>query len=122
VNNRLAFYVGWFVSLVLLPLLALFGCKQTLPPEPDYVVFPPWQGDAGDAGFDAELDVPADCRLACESMAKVGCPESTPAGRTCGSVCAAAERAGFGLKPFCIAAASTPDQIRACGTVECRGR
>lgn len=94
------------------------SCKETLPPEPDYVIFPPYQ----DASVDAELEVDALCRVACESLAKVGCPESAPAGRTCGSVCTAAMNAGIDLNAICIAAASTPDQIRACGTVECKGR
>lgn len=95
------------------------GCKETIPPEPDIVIYPPYQ----DASVDAEFTIiPADCRLACESLARVGCPESAPAGRTCGSVCAAALYEGIDLPTICIAAASTPDQIRACGMVKCKGR
>lgn len=105
---------AWAVALV----LSCSSCKEQLPPEPPYVVFPPYQ----DASVDAELEVPADCRLACESLAKMGCPESAPAGRTCGSVCAAAEREGIDLPTICIANASTPDQARACGMIRCKGR
>ena len=98
-------------------VLSCSSCKETLHPEPPYVIFPP-----DDAGQDAELEVPADCRLACENLAKMGCPESHPAGRSCGSVCAAAEREGIDLPTLCIANASTPDQARACGQIKCKGR
>jgi hypothetical protein len=100
--------------------LSLASCPQRQTPSENYdiTVFPAY-GDAApaDAG-----EVSADCRLSCESMAKVGCPESAPAGGTCGSVCMAATSNGFDLKSMCIAAASTPDQIRACcpsGTAGC---
>lgn len=113
---------------LLAAVLAFVNCacptSPPYPPEPPVVVFPPY-----DAGPLPPLEtcsdgssVPADCRLACESLAKLGCPESAPAGRTCGCVCAFAEDAGLPLNAWCIAAASTPDQIRACGTVRCLGR
>jgi hypothetical protein len=105
---------AWAIALC----LSCSSCKETLPPEPPYVVFPPYQ----DASVDAELDVDPLCRLACESLAKMGCPESAPAGRTCGSVCTAAEQQGIDLPTICIANASTPDQVRACGMVRCQGR
>lgn len=99
-------------------VFALSSCKETLPPEPPYVVFPPYQ----DASVDAELDVDPLCRVACENLAKMGCPESAPAGRTCGSVCTAAELNGLDLPLVCISNASTPDQVRACGMIRCQGR
>ena len=85
----------------------LEGCKTTLPPEPDYVVYPP--EDAGDPL----------CRLACENMARIPCPESAPAGKTCRQVCEDAERGGNPLNLVCLANASTREQVRACGTVRC---
>ncbi len=92
-----------------------------MPDDYQITVFPPFPLDGG---VDAELDeIPADCRLACESMAKVGCPESAPEGRSCSSVCAAVVKSGVrDLNLWCIANASTPDQIRGCGTVKCKGR
>lgn len=93
---------------------ALWSCpKPVLPPEPPYVVFPPYE----DAGSPDAL-----CRLACENLAKIGCPESAPAPKPCADVCTDAERAGNPLNTICVANASTPDQVRACGSVECAGR
>lgn len=113
VKNLFAVLVAVFAWV-----FALSSCRETLPPEPPYVIFPPYQ----DASVDAELEIDPLCRLACESLARAGCPESAPAGRTCGSVCTAAEKEGIDLPTICIAAASTPDQIRACGMVRCQGR
>ncbi len=91
--------------------ILLASCPQPKVPVEDYeITITPPHPDAPDGS----ANVPADCRLACESMAKVGCPESAPAGGSCGSVCAAASSNGFDLRSMCIAAASTPDQIRAC--------
>ncbi len=102
------------------------GCPaKTLPPEPPITIFPPYADASPLPPLETCADgspVPADCRLACESLAKVGCPEAAPAGRSCGCVCAAAEDAGLPMNAFCIAAASTPDQIRSCKTVRCLGR
>ncbi len=118
---------SWFVlvSSVVIAALLLFGCPATMPPEPPYVVFPPYDG--GD--FDAEVQTTADCRAYCESLAKLGCPESAPQGRTCSSTCSAATAAGHDLKPWCVATAATPDQVRACcpfgqpcSPTRCRGR
>lgn len=107
--------------LALLPpiLLMLEGCPAAKAPEDqrEIVVFPPY-GDAGNQ----EVDVSADCRVACENLAKMGCPESVPAGRSCGSVCTTAQARGIDLRTICVANASTPDQVRACGTADCRGR
>lgn len=100
-------------------VLFLASCPEPKVPDYEITVFPPYGLDGGDAEL---ADIPADCRLACESLAKVGCPESHPAGRSCASVCAAAQAGGRDLKPWCIANASTPDQMRACGTVRCLGR
>lgn len=106
-------------GLVAIIPFVISACPPPRPPENyDITVFPPY-GDAGDA----ELDVPADCRVACENLAKMGCPESAPAGRTCGSVCAAAQAAGIDLNPICVASVSSPVELRArCGTVQCEGR
>jgi hypothetical protein len=94
------------------------ACPKTLPPEPPYVTFPPYE----DAGVDGDSQaVSADCRVACESLARVGCPESAPGGATCGVVCTRAAAEGIPLNTVCVAAASTPDGIRACG-VRCLGR
>lgn len=112
--------IALFVTIVVLQLVTFaLACGPSYPPEPHVVIFPPY-ADAGTV--DAELEVPADCRVACESLARVGCPESAPKGRTCGSVCAAAVKEGIKLPLICIAASSTPDQIRACGKVRCEGR
>src|SRR5579863_1391214 len=86
------------------------ACPMTppLPPEPDYVVFP----------LDAEAAAQDPlCRLACESMAKIGCPEAATldGGRSCPDVCTAAMSEGEGLPTICLANASTADQVRACG-------
>lgn len=107
--------------------LTLCACppKPPLPPEPDVVIFPPY--DSGEAAATQPercsdgSTVPVDCRLACESLAKIGCPESVPAGRSCGCVCAAAEASSVPMKTLCVANASTPDQMRACN-VRCAGR
>ena len=81
-------------------------CPPPYPPEPEVATF--------------ESKILADCRLACESMAKVGCPESAPSGdRSCGEVCTTAVANHFPMPTICVAAASTKDQIRACG-VRCR--
>jgi hypothetical protein len=113
-----------FVFLSLSQLVLAACPREPMPPEPDYVVFPPY-----DAGIDAEVEVLADCRVACENLAKLGCPESAPAGRTCGSVCSTSTRLGFDLRLPCVASAGTPDHVRACCTpgqpcsqVRCRGR
>ena len=108
--------LGWLVNFET-------GCKPSYPPEPDVVIYPPYQ----DGGMDANVEIvqiPADCRLACESLAKLGCPESAtpPGGRSCGSVCAAALEQGIDLPTICIANASTVDQVRACGMIKCKGR
>jgi hypothetical protein len=99
------------------------ACGSSLPPEPAIVVFPPYDG--GDA------EVPHDkiCELACENLAKMGCPESVPAGRSCASLCSQAEHDGFDLRPLCVANARTPDEVRgccdggaACSRTRCAGR
>lgn len=59
-------------------------------------------------------------RLACENLAKIGCPESAPAGKTCAEVFELAEKLGNPLNAVCVANASTPSQVRACGSVRCR--
>lgn len=104
-----------------LAFLPASTCKPPIPPEPDVVIFPPFSPDGG---ADAEvLDVDPLCRVACENLARLGCPESAPAGRSCGSVCTSVVRAGVAdLNLACVASASTPDQVRACGSVECEGR
>lgn len=102
--------------------MAICACLPVpaYPPEPEVVVYPPY-----DSGTDSEpgcdLSVPVDCRLACESLAKIGCPESAPSGdRSCGCVCVHAQAARIPMKTICVANASTPDQARACN-VRCAG-
>lgn len=112
------------IALALVPAacipLALCACPSTLPPEPPYVVFPPY--DAAPAEGSAATCAPDPiCRVACENLAKMGCPEAEPAGMTCECVCTAAKANGLRLDPICAANASTPDQARACG-VRCAGR
>lgn len=98
----------------------LLGCPMPppLPPEPPYVI------TDCDACLDAKpQDADGDlCNLACENLAKMGCPESAPAGRSCADMCRTAIEYGFPLDPVCVANASTPDQARSCGTVRCEGR
>lgn len=100
-------------------LLPAANCK----PEPDapvVEVLPPFSPDGG---TDAEVpDLDPVCRAACENLVRVGCPEGAPAGRSCASVCTMAVRAGAELNLACVASASTPDQVRACGSVDCKGR
>ncbi len=93
-------------------LLASCTSCQAKAPSDDYQIttFP-----VDEAGADAEsVRIPADCRVACESLAKLGCPESAPSGRSCGSVCAYASANGFDMNLLCIANSSTADQVRAC--------
>jgi hypothetical protein len=101
-------------------LAALNACPPAKPPENyDITVYPPFPD-----GGDAELpEIDPLCRVACESLAKIGCPESSPAGRSCGSVCTAMSRSGASaIDLLCVANASTADQVRGCGGVECAGR
>jgi hypothetical protein len=97
------------------------ACTPPVAPENyEITVFPSFDG-----GAVAELEnIPPDCYVACENLARpdIDCPEAKPAGRTCPSVCAAAELAGFSLRPRCVAAAGSVLAVRACGTVRCRGR
>ncbi len=95
---------------VILAALCLVFCKPGLPDDGPFVVYPPYDG-----GFvDAEVDVLADCRVACENLARLACPESAPAGRTCGSVCTIASQTGYEPRTACLATAGTPDDVRAC--------
>ena len=108
--------IGWVALLLAALALTGISCAEVpkLPPEPPYVVFP-----ADDAGTMSVSS--ADCRLACESLARVGCPEAAPAnGQSCTQVCANAELLGFPLNTLAIANASNPDQMRAAG-VRCEG-
>jgi hypothetical protein len=111
-------------SFAALLLLSCSGCPKTPPPEPPIVVTPPYT-DAGAEGAvfdDCGLNIDPLCRAACESLAKVGCPESAPTGgRTCSCMCTKAVEEGLDLNTVCVAAASTPDQIRQCGPA-CEGR
>jgi hypothetical protein len=99
------------------------ACPQApppLPPEPPFVVAPPRaDGLAPLETCDDGKPVPADCRVACEAMAKVGCPESNDAGRSCGCVCEAAEKNGSPLPTLCVANQSTIEGMRGCG-IRCR--
>lgn len=99
---------------------ACTGCPSNkLPPEPAYVVYPPFQDAAPPS--DTACTPTALCRTACESLAKVGCPESAPAGQTCSCMCTMAEAEGLDLNLICVSNASTVEQIRACGP-RCLGR
>lgn len=99
----------------LIPLLPLVAAcpKRGLPPEPDVVVFPPWDAQVG-----VDREVPPDplCRVMCENLAKIPCPESAwePGGRSCTSACTIAGQQGADLRPVCVANAATPDQVRGC--------
>lgn len=106
-----------------LALVALSACASMcacppppLPPEPGYVVYPP--EDSAPASSRDPL-----CRLACENMAKMGCPESATldGGLDCPTVCEHALDAGVPLPLAKLAAAGTPDQLRELG-VRCIGR
>lgn len=104
---------------------AVYSCRPSLPPEPPYVVYPPFDGGV----IDAEVEVSATCRLYCESLAKIGCPEAGRFGRSCGSMCTVAESNGMDLRTLCVANASTGDQVRSCcadgepcSPTRCRGR
>lgn len=114
------------IHLVVIVLLvaagvACTGCPSTNPPpEPSYVVFPPYQEDAAPPSDTACTPSPL-CRTACEALARVGCPESAPAGQSCSCVCALAEAQGIDLNLVCVSNASTVEQVRACGP-RCLGR
>lgn len=93
-------------------LVSCESCQTAKAPADDYQIttFPP-----DEAGIDAESPrVPADCHLACANLAKLGCPESAPSGRSCGSVCAYASSNGFDMQLACVAKAASADQVRAC--------
>lgn len=57
--------------------------------------------------------VPADCSVACDSLAHLGCPEALPnaSGLTCEEVC---RKAGPMLDVACVAASSSIEQVRTC--------
>lgn len=97
----------------LVPFAAWFLAACPPPQPPDYGIV--------ETVHEAGVEVTHLCRLACESLAKIGCPESMPAGKPCEEVCSAAEKLGMDMNTVCIANASTADHARACKTVECRG-
>lgn len=109
---------------VVVALATAIHCKQSLPEEPPFVVFPPYD----DAGFDAEVSVNSECSRACANLVILGCPESWPAGRSCGSTCEVASAHGFDMRPRCLAEADSANAVRACcsgvrcAKVNCRGR
>lgn len=95
----------------------IVACSSPKGPEsPPMPVFP-------DAGA-VEVEGSPLCRVMCENLGRMGCPESaTPVeaidggwavGRSCVSTCTVAEKHGRNLRTICVANASTPDQIRLC--------
>lgn len=109
--------VATFAALVI--ALFFLACAPTVfPPFPDVNI------DGGD-----EVAVPPACRAACDNLTSLGCPESAPAGRSCGSVCAVHSRFSD-LRLECVAGSKTPDQVRnccplgtlGCSPVKCAGR
>lgn len=102
------------ISLVLAATFAVLASCKAMPPEPPSVIFPPYDGGLGSGGADAEVRVDPLCAVACENLAKIGCPESVPAGRSCGSTCTMASANGFDLRLYCLATASLPEHVRGC--------
>lgn len=66
--------------------------------------------------------VPA-CANACAMLQRLGCPEGVgrPGEDSCYVVCKRAEttRGRIDLKPSCVSAARTKDDVRSCGTYRC---
>lgn len=101
-------------TLLAAMLSVLFGCRVITPnadpPEPPFTVVETTDGFSF-------------CRDACKRLSELGCPEAlTPdGGRSCYQLCTDIESNGkFALRPGCVSAARTVDQVRACGTVRCR--
>ena len=108
-------------------LVAACMLLTACPPPPKPV---PTDADAAPAPTqDASTDAPVDaapakpCVSACARLSELGCPEALPVdgGSTCLQICEQAEATGkFNLKPQCISAAKTVEEVRACGSVRCK--
>jgi hypothetical protein len=69
-----------------------------------------------------QTPTPSLCAQACARMNSLSCPEANPrdSGDTCEQVCDHTIDSGlFDMKPACLAAAQTLDDLHACGTVVC---
>jgi hypothetical protein len=84
-------------SVIIAAVVLLIDCRTTTPT--------PIPVDAGTI------------TAACANLAKLGCPEG---GTSCVATIQHASSAGVtDLKPACLAAATSQDAARACGTVTC---
>ena len=72
--------------------------------------------------LDTRYAVPA-CATACATLQRLGCPEGTgrPGEDSCYVVCKRSEttRGRIDLRPSCVSAARTTDDVRACRTYRC---
>lgn len=58
-----------------------------------------------------------DCGLSCFQLRRIGCREGLSP--SCEETCAELEGDGFPLPIVCIAAATTADAVRRCGSIRC---
>lgn len=120
----------------ILLLVQALGCPKPLPnPEPPDAVVDGGEGgvavDAAPWAPDASPELPATvdgatacpaCKGACEALERLGCPEAHPdGGDGCYAVLSHAQASKkFDLRPYCLAAAKTREELARCGTVRCK--
>lgn len=66
---------------------------------------------------------PSACASACANLRRLGCPEGETAdgGKSCVDLCDQLQASGkFDMKPACVAAAQTREELAACKTARCK--
>lgn len=104
-------------------LLLLGACKPVVTPTVDADASLVVEAGVAEASTaDESVTMPPLCVKVCTNLARLHCPEAvTPdGGKPCVEVCQHSEAIGLTLKPSCVAAAKTLDELRACGTVRCK--